>query len=352
MEKQPGPCPICKMPLAKITIDPTQMNVIKLNAQQIKLAGIKTEKASISNIGKETILSGTFNINQNHTSQISSKIDGRIERLYHKITGEEIGEGEPVFDLYSRELLLTEEEFLTNLDKPNGGIAENMVQASKNKLRLWGLTETQISNLEKNKEAKITNTIFSKTSGTIIEIPVREGDFVKEGTRIYKLADLKKLWVEAQVYSTEIELLREGTSVEIIPESMPEEVMDGKISFSNPGFQNESKILLARIEVNNIQKKFKPGMEARIIHQTKEKKALVLPSDAVIRSGKHSQVWIQTQKGSFEVRMVETGIENNDKIEIVSGVTEGDDVVVKGAYLINSEYIFRKGMMPMGDMKM
>ena len=254
--------------------------------------------------------------------------------------------------MYSRDLLLAEDEYLIALEKFEmlGGIS--IIAASKNKLLLWGLNEAQISELEKTKQSKITNTIYSNAAGTITEIPFKEGDIVTEGSKIYQIADLSSLWVEAQIYSNELGILKGGEKVEIIPEAFPEETTEGTITFSNPELQSESKINLVRIEVKNPSGKFKPGMQASVIHRSDEKKSIVLPVDAVIRDAKHSVVWIHNKDGGFESRMVETGIENKFRIEIKSGLQVGEKVVVSGAYLINSEYVFKLGMMPMGDMKM
>lgn len=352
LEKQPGMCPICKMPLAKITLDKSRMNIIKLNAEQIKLANVKVDTAKISFIGKETILTGVFAVNQNNTEQISVRISGRIEKLHHKILGEEIKTGEPAYDLYSLDLMLAQEEYLFAIDKSEMFGGQSIISASKNKLLLWGLSESQISELEKTKQSKITNTIYSSVSGTITEIPLKEGDIANEGAKIYQVAGLSLLWVQAQVYSNELGLLNEGTKVEIIPDAFPEEATAGMIAFSNPELQIGNKINLVRVEVKNPQGKFKPGMFASVILHSDEKKAIVLPVDAVIRDAKHAVVWIQNKQGGFESRMVETGIENKFRIEIKSGLNIGDRVVTSGAYLINSEYVFKRGMMPMGDMKM
>lgn len=347
LEKQPGMCPICKMPLAKITLDKNQMNIVKLSAEQMKLANVKIDSVKISSIGKEIMLNGVFAVNQNNTEQISSRVNGRIEKLHHKILGEEIKSGEPAYDLYSRELMLAQEEYLLAFEKKE----ETLLSASKNKLLLWGMNENQISELEKTGQSKITSTIYSNVSGTITEIAIKEGDIVNEGTKIYKLADLNSLWVEAQVYSNELGILSEGAEVEIIPDAFPEEAVKGKIVFANPELQSQSKINLVRAETKNPNGKFKPGMQAYVIHHSEEKKAIVLPVDAVLRDGKHSVVWIQNKDGGFESRMVETGIENKFRIEIKSGLNIGEKVVTSGAYLINSEYIFKRGMMPMEDMK-
>jgi len=352
LEKQAGMCPICQMPLAKITLDKSQLNIVKLNEQQMKLANVKLDTVRLGTIGKETTLSGVFTVNQNNTEQISARINGRLEKLYHRIPGEEIKKGEPAYDLYSRDLFQIQQEYLFALDKSELLGGKSIIPAARNKLLLWGLTETQIIELEKTREARVTNTIYSAVSGSITDIPLKEGDIVSEGSMIYRLADLSSLWVEAQVYTGELNMLKEGKKVEIVPDAFPEEATEGVVVFSNPELQSRSKINLVRMEVKNPGGKFKPGMQVYVIHHADEKKAIVLPVDAVIRDSKHAVVWIQHKEGGFEIRRVETGIENKFKIEIVSGLSLGEMVVTSGAYLINSEYIFKRGMMPKDEIKM
>jgi Cu(I)/Ag(I) efflux system membrane fusion protein len=361
MEKQPGPCPICKMPLTKTIIDKSQMQFIKLNDEQMELGNIKVDSVRSSFISRENTLTGTFGINQNKTEQVSAKINGRIDQLYYKILGEQVNEGDKLYDLYSRELLLAQEEYLLVFEKSKllneGG--KVILTSAKNKLLLWGLNEQQIKELETTKQTKITNTIYSKISGVITEISLKEGDYVNEGTKIYKLADLSSLWVEAQLYSNELGYLLEGGMVDIIAEAYPDERIKGNIFFINPELQEQSKINLVRVEVDNSRHLYKPGMQAYVILKSDQKKSIVLPMNAVLQNAKENVVWVQIEKGKFEARAVTIGIQNKDKIEITSGLKAGDFVVVSGAYLLNSEYVFKRGVTPMDinmdknhDMKM
>lgn len=348
MEKHSGMCPICKMPLTKTTIDPGQMNGIRISDEQSHLANIQVEVASKGTIGRGTTLNGVFAINQNKTEQVSAKIRGRIERLYFKVVGTQVNAGNKLYDLYSRELLQAQEEYLLAIEKGKilqvGG--QNLVQAARNKLLLWGLTEGQVLNLEKTGQPQITSTIFSKCSGVVTEAPLKEGDYVNEGSEIFKLADLSTLWVETQVYTNELTYLREGQDVEINPEPYPNDHLRGVVTFANPELQQQSKVNLMRAEVINSGGKYKPGMQAYVNIRPEQKSALVLPNDAVIQGGGNAVVWVEKETNTFEPHIVQTGIQTSDKIEITSGLKEGDKVVISGAYLLNSEYIFKKGMNP------
>ena len=352
MEKQMGMCPICKMPLTKVVIDKSQLHLIKLSDEQIKLGNIKTDTIKTDNIWDEKTLTGVFAINQSLQEQISSRFNGRIEKLYFKIPGQEIKAGDLVYEVYSRELMQAEEEYLFALDKAKAFSvnSSSLIESARNKLLLWGLTEKQINDLEESKQAKITNPIYSNASGTAIEILFKEGDYINEGSTIFKLADLSSLWVEAQVYASELDLISEGTKLEVIPEAFPEEVMTGEVEFSNPEFQPETKINLVRVKVSNARKKFIPGMMAFVVIKSKPKPGIVLPLDAVIQNGKKSHVWIRNADGSFEAKEVHTGIQTKTKIQIMDGLNPGAVVVVSGAYLIYSDYVFKRGKYPLTEL--
>lgn len=353
MEKQPGPCPICKMPLSKVTIDKKHLHQIKLSNEQIRLGNIETDTVREDSIWEEKTLTGVFTVNQNLLQQISSRFNGRIDKLYYKIPGQQVKEGDEIYDVYSRDLMLAEEEYLFALDKlnvlPNSGSNEILVESAKNKLLLWGLTDQQIETLQKEKQAKIVNPIYSKVSGTITEIPFREGDYINEGSTIFKLADLSSLWVEAQVYSTELNMLRVGDHVRIVPEALPEEETEGVIEFSNPELQPESRINLVRVKVDNSRGVLRPGMMAFVIVRSKTRPAITMPVDAVLQNGKFAHVWIHNPDSSFEARKVQIGTQTKSKIEILSGLKPGEVAVTSGAYLLYSDYVFKRGTYPLSD---
>ncbi|MCX6312811.1 MAG: efflux RND transporter periplasmic adaptor subunit [Bacteroidetes bacterium] len=342
MEKLPGLCPICKMPLAKTTIDNSKWNLIKLSKDQIKLGNITTDTVRMGTVFDEKTLTGIVAVNENLVQEISSRFAGRIEKLYYKIPGQEVKVGDLIYEIYSRDLMLAEEEYIAA-----GNNALKM--SSKNRLLLWGLTEDQIGNLAKGNEAEIVTPIYSKVSGTITDIPNKEGDYVDEGSVIFKLADLHSLWVEAQIYASDMNGLSEGDHVIVTTEAFPEEVIDGTVDFMNPEFQSESKISLIRVNIPNPQRKFVPGMMASVVLKSKSHSAVTLPAEAVLQNGKFSHIWMRNPDGSFEARKVEIGIQTQTQVEITSGIRLGEVVVVSGAYLIYSDYVFKRGEYPLND---
>ena len=350
MEKKMGMCPICKMPLAKVTIDKTNLHLIKLSSEQIKLGNIKTDTLVMDSIWSEKTLTGVFAVNQNLQQQISSRVHGRIEKLYFKIPGQKINAGDVLYNLYSRDLMLAQEEFLFALKNTNfSDISGNnsLMESAKNKLILFGMSDSQINKLEKDKTTNIITPVYSNISGIITEIEFKEGDYIDEGSNLFNVTDLSSLWVEAQIYSNELSFQINDSKLEVIPDAYPEEVIEGEIDFNLPELQPSTNINLLRIKVSNSRMMFLPGMMALVVMKSKPKPALTLPPDAVIQNGKKSHVWIQNKDGSFEARQVFTGIQTKTKIEILSGIQTGEVIVTSGAYLIYSDYVFKRGVYPL-----
>lgn len=360
MESKPGNCPICGMKMIAVKKNTTQdANEVKLSAQQILLGNIQTDTIRSNAIGDELVLTATLNFDQSKTTSVSSRVMGRVEKLYFKNLGEFIRKGIPLYDLYSEELNSAEQEYLLALDRKQTFEKETtaidydqLLQSAKNKLLLWNLSESQIRKLVANKNASPTTTFYSTSSGYITELGIREGDYVAEGGTIVKLAGLSTLWVEAQVYTSQFSAIdRNGIAVVQLPEMQGREIK-GKIEFVNPEINPDTRINLIRVSIPNTGNQLKPGMSAYVVLKSRQHQSLTLPIDAVLRDGKDATVWVKTGPQSFKIKMVTAGMESEDRIEIKSGLMEGDIVVIKGAYLLNSEYIFKQGANPMAGMKM
>lgn len=333
------------------------MDSFKISDAQLKLANIEVMPAEIKNISEEILLTGSIVPDENKSSQINSRIMGRIDKLYFKFTGENIHKGDLLYELYSEELQTAQKDLLfasqQAVSKSNNNVYFNQLKESaKNKLLLWGLTEAQVAEIEQTNEINITTKFYSNTSGTITGIMVREGDYVMQGAPLFMINDLRSLWVEAQLYSSELAKVKNFDEVKISVEGFSKQNLKSRISFVSPELNNNSIVNIIRAEIQNPNQQFKPGMFATIRLITKTINALVLPVDAVLQEARGNSVWIRNNDGTFENRMVLTGIRNNDEIEITTGVEEGENVVISGAYLINSEYILKRDADPMAGMKM
>jgi len=363
MQDQPGKCPICGMELISVKKTKGQNeNAIMLSDQQIQLGNIQVDTIGRETIGDETVLTATLNIDETKSTTVSARISGRIERLYFKNQGDYIPKGAKLYDLYSEELNNAKQEYVLALEKQatlDNTIIDfkQLVQGAKNKLLLWGMSEGQINELAKSKKVSTLTSFYSPESGYITTLESHQGDYVTEGGTIVRLANLTALWAEAQVYASQLsEIDRNGKATVQLPDLGGKEIT-GNIQFVNPEIDPDTRINLIRISIPNPGNQLKPGMQGHVVLKNRERNSLTLPVDAVIRSEKMAMVWIQIDKNTFKNVMVETGLESDDRIEIRSGLKEGDVVVTNGAYLINSEYIFKKGSSPMeghdmGNMKM
>lgn len=352
VENHPGICPICHMDLIKVKRTQSAPDEISLNEEQIRLGNINVDTISFSTMGNRDILTATLSADESRTQTIAARTNGRLDRWYYKTTGAFVKKGEPVYALYSEELNNTKQELIALVQKRkvlDNSILnfDNLIEATKQKLFLLGVSNSQIETLIQTGTSSDLTYFYSPVEGYIIELPVTEGDYIAEGTVLMRISDFSHLWAEVQVYASQLPQLSANDRVDLEFPDLPGKRISGKISFTNPELMEGSRIALARIEIVNTDKKLRPGMAAYVIARTQSTTQLTLPMDAVIRDGSSNRVWLQTASGTFKWREVKTGAESNHRIAIVSGLDEGEKVVTTGAYLLNSEYLLKKGNMEM-----
>jgi membrane fusion protein, copper/silver efflux system len=331
VEYKPGKCPICKMELTQVRKSKSgNPHEIQLSENQIKLGNIQLDTISAGTIGDQMFLTATLNFDLYKSNSVSSRVPGRIEKLYFKNLGDYVRKGEKLFEIYSEELNTAKQEYLLSLQQQhtsNSSLIDfnELIQSAKNKLLLWGLTEIQIDELSKSRKVNPLTSFYSPVSGFITTLDIKEGE----------------------VYTSQLaELDRSGMAIVQIPD-MPDKQFTGRIEYINPEINPDTRINLIRVAITNTDHRLKPGMPAYVIIKGSERKTLTLPLDAVLRDGMGATVWIKSGQNSFINKMVETGLESEGRIEIRSGLKQGDIVVVKGAYLLQSEYKFKKGANPM-----
>ena len=342
IENKPGNCPICHMRLIKVKKNNLKEGQIRLSEQQIKLGNILFDTLQYRQLAKEIILTGKVTVNQNTTVAISSKTAGRIDKLYIKNSGEYISNGQILYEIYSEDLAISQREYISALNN-NSTFAE----AAKSKLLLSGMTSKQIQQLENSKQPLSTIPVYAEHEGYVTEVLISEGNYVSMGTTICKIADVRFLWVETQVYLPYLSFLKLGTIAAFSVPGSGDKDFSGKVIFIEPQVQTPNRFVLARFELSNPDLSIKPGMLAQIRIQTDYIKCLAVPIDAVIENSAGPSIWVRNPNGTFENKMVQTGLQNGREIEIKTGLHEGEMVVVSGAYLLNSEYVFKKGANPM-----
>ena len=353
VELKPGKCPICKMPLTPVKKSNNgNKDEIQLSEQQVQLGNIKVDTIRSGMIGEQMMLTATLNTDQMKSTSVSARVMGRIDKLYFKNAGDYVRKGDRLFDLYSEELNNAKQEYQLALEKKK--ILDNsiidfdqLVKSAKTKLQLWGLTETQIKDLETTNKSSLQTAFYSSASGYITSVDALEGQYVMEGATIIKMADLSTLWAEAQVYISQLSQVDPNSIAEVQFPDFPGRAVKGKIEFINPEINPDTRITLLRVGIPNDGNRLKPGMSAYLLLKGKQHQTLTLPINAVIQESKGATVWLQTGTNIFKSKMVEIGMQDYGFIEIKSGLQAGDVVVISGAYLLNSEYVFKRGTNPM-----
>lgn len=318
-------------------------NVLMLNESQARLANITTQKATRMMVGETVVLNARLVQDEDRTRLINSRISGRIERLYIKETGRELRAGQPIVEIYSEQLLTLQREFLLALETKSGGSRnEAFLSSARKKLIRYGLTENQVDQLSRTGEIQDRVTYLSPSSGVIASVLVTEGQYVEEGAPLYKVEDINHLWVEAELYPGEVEMvaLGERVNLKIAGQEGWSQVI---VTFVSPQYRANSQVTIMRAALENNQRLLKPGMAAQVMVIRDQRKALALPLDAVIREESGSYVFVSTDTNTFERRVVTTGMEGVDRVEITSGLQEGDVIAVTGAYLLNSELVLKGG---------
>ncbi|RPD51146.1 efflux RND transporter periplasmic adaptor subunit [Paracnuella aquatica] len=353
LSDKPGKCPICGM-----TLTPVKKSAVKntddleLSDQQIQLGNIEVDTIGQGNIGSELELTGILAQNAAQTASVSARVTGRIEKLYVKTTGDYIKKGAPLYELYSEQLNTVKQEYIAALQRRQQFAGQSLIDfdeligSARNKLQLWGMSESQINALAGMKQAPFTTTFYSPESGYITTLNVTEGGYVGEGGSIIELANLSTLWAEAQVYTSQMSGVRTGAAATVMVPGLSSGIK-GRVEFSNPEVSPDTRINLLRVVIPNPGGQLRPGMSALVRVQTASRNSLTLPTDAVIRQQGGATVWVQSGKNMFQSRMVTTGLESGGLIEINSGLKAGDVVVVNGVYLLHSEFVFKRGADPM-----
>ncbi len=357
--EEPGQCPICFMdliPLEKSGGEDNQYQV-SFSESAVKLAEIQTAAVKRKRAFKTIDLAGKLALNEKQTYAIASDVNGRIEKMFIEYSGEKVTFGAPLYTIYSPALYSIQEELLQQVqmyERTNKQIYKHTAQTIKEKLALLGLMQKQIQTLEKNQQAKKKITIYAKHSGTVINKNIKEGDYVKQGTVIYKIANLDTLWLQLDVYEQDIGWLKIGQAVQFSLKTAPGKQFTGEIEFIHPQISVTNQSARVRVAVPNSAKQLKPGTFARAeikvavdasgkvapkTIQSAVDLPLLIPASAPLLTGKRALVFVrknQSEKAIFEAREVTLGPKVGQYYVVLSGLKAGDQVVYSGNFKIDS----------------
>ncbi|MBN2319824.1 MAG: efflux RND transporter periplasmic adaptor subunit [Acidobacteria bacterium] len=293
---------------------------------------------------------GTLDYNQKNIVSVNTKFEGWIEKANVNYIGESVKRGDVLFEIYSPPLVTTQQEYLATLNyleklrsKGDGEAvarAESLLEATRERLHYWDITDDQIEELKGRKTPMRTLKILSPASGIIIEKmgDSLEGTKLIPGMNVFKIADLSNVWVEIEVFEHQIQYLKLGQKAEITLDAFPGSRWTGKIIYLNPRLNQKTRTLTAYVEIGNSDRKLRPEMYANVeIRVPAVSGAVKIPSEAILRTGERNVVVVEKDKGFFEPREVTLGAEGEGYSQVTGGLREGETVVVSSQFLIDSE---------------
>jgi len=347
IQDHPGNCPICGMKLTPIRngagaeITNANPSAIEVDAAAMQNMNLRTAEIHDGPLRKTIRTVGTIDYNETAQADVTTKFRGWIEKLNVDATGQLVHRGEPMFEIYSPELYSAEVEYLQVLKfgATNDPATETLRETAASKLRFFDVPEAQIAELEKSRAARKTLPVAAPMSGFVIEKNVVAGQMVDAGMKLYRLADLGIVWVSAQIYEPDLPFVRLGQEALVKVAAMPDREFRGRVTFIYPTVDEKTRTAKVRLEFENPGYFLKPGMfVSATIHAQLEDPAVLVPDEAVLRSGAKNTVFVARAGGRFEAREVVLGVEaENSMNQVISGLNAGEHVVTSGQFLLDSE---------------
>ena len=296
--------------------------------------GVRTAPVELENMHTEISTVGYVQYDEDKLIHIHPRVDGWIEKLYVKAEGDPVEKGQPLYSLYSPQLVNAQEELLIALKRDNG----SLVTAAKDRLKALQLSAGLIKELEQTKKVQQTITFYSPQAGVVDGLKIREGFYVKPGDTLLSIGKLDQVWVEAEVFERDAALIKEGLPVSMTLDYLPGEDWTGVVDYVYPALNSKTRTLRVRLKFGNPDFQLKPNMFAQVsIHANQADSAIIVPREAVIRTGKQDRVVLALGDGQFKSIEVTIGRVDKDSIEILSGLNEDDVVVTSAQFLIDSE---------------
>ena len=333
---------------------------VVLTSEQTRRIGVTYAAATLGPLDKDVRSVGQIEYDESRVRAITTKVDGFIERLFVSTTGQPVSIGDPLFTLYSPMLVSAEEELLLakrlQSDISNGTAdaqqnAAGLVASARRRLAYWDIPEGEIASIERTGEVQRTLTFRSSAGGYVLEKNVVAGQKIMAGDVLYRVVDLGSVWVDGQVFEQDLATVRVGQIVHADFQALPGEHRMGRISYIYPTINPETRTARVRVVLPNADLRLKPGMYATLrIAGTSRDAVLTIPRDAVLSTGERSIVFVKETGGQLAPREVALGASNDERVEILRGLSAGDSVVASATFLVDAESNLGKALGGMGDM--
>ena len=341
----------------------TGSDSIMVSFRKQQMIGVKTARAEIRPLSRSMRTVGQVEVDERLLEHVHIKLEGWVEKLYVRFTGEEVKKDQMLFEIYSPDLVATQDEYLLALkavkelgDSDFSEVAEgarSLLEVTKRRFALWDITPDHIQDLEETGKVLRTLPLHAPISGYVLKMNLREGMYVTPDLELYTLADLSKIWVLADFYEYEIPEVKLGQQAAITLAYFPGKKFQGRVTYIYPVLDPKTRTVKVRFEFPNPQWQLKPGMFANVELSIPLGTRLVVPNSAVLDSGTEQRIFVSLGEGMFEPRNVRVGVRTQKWYEILEGVQEGEMVVASANFLLDSESNLQSAsgmMMPGMDM--
>ena len=335
-----GTCPLCGMDLVYMNVESTlNANQFKMGEDALALANIETITVGSSLQNTNTIkLSGEISTNKETDGIQTTLFEGRIDKFYVDAIGKRIRKGQKIGLIYSPELYLAQDRFLTTA--LNSKVPPRLYESARNSLGMWKLTDEQIDSILKIKEPIFNFPIYADVTGTVTEVLAAEGNYYDQGTPILKTADLRTVWAVFDVYESQLNSLKVGEKIAVVVPALGNKKFEAKINFIEPIFKDDKRVVSLRVVLNNRKGELKPGMfvDGFVQKETAETANLTVPKSSVLWTGKRSVVYKKPFKDQPVFELVEVDLGNTfvNTYEVLSGLQSGDEIVLEGAFTVDA----------------
>ncbi len=332
---EPGKSPM-GMDLVPVYADEVdgQRGVVSIDATIVNNLGVRTAEARRGQLSQRIETVGYVGYDEDTVQHVHTRVEGWIEKLATKATGDPVEKGQLLFELYSPILVNAQEEYLIALRSAN----KLLINASKERLAALGVTGSEIARLDKERTIRQRVRVYAEADGVIAHLGVREGIYVTPATEIMSVAKLDKVWVLAEVFERQAAWVKPGQSAVVELDYLPGEMLHGKVDYVYPELDPKTRTLKVRLRFDNVAEMLRPNMFARVTIQGDSAGDVVhVPREALIRGGSVDRVVVALGAGRFRAQPVKVGIESGDRVAILKGISAGDLVVVSGQFLIDSE---------------
>jgi Cu(I)/Ag(I) efflux system membrane fusion protein len=346
---KPGKAPDCGMDLVPVYENEADAIGVRIDPVTIQDMGVQVATVERRKLEKTIRTTGVVSYDERKLYSVNAKITGWVEKLYVDYTGMVVHKGQPLMELYSPELVTTQQEYLqalryrkemqsSSLGEARQG-ADELVQSARRRLLYWDIPETEIAALEQRGTPKKTMTIYSPADGVVIEKAVQQGQNIAAGIELFRIADLSTVWIMADIYQYELPWVKRGQTADVELSYLPGKNFEGKITYVYPYLNEATKTAKVRIEITNTSTfELKPDMYATVkIVSPVAVNAIAVPDQAVIRSGERNIVVVALGGGYFDPRTVTLGVMADGYDQVLHGIKDGEKIVVSSQFLIDSE---------------